>query len=73
MQRKRPQRIARQSRYRNRFQAASQFLAYSGAASYQLGRAASRLRAVFEFVVPLGFSISTLWTMLRFVPKPFRH
>lgn len=42
---------------------------YKGMSSYWLGRYASRVRAVFEFLLPMVFGGWTFAELLRFVPK----
>ena len=43
---------------------------YKGAASYSLAFAAARMRATFEFLLPIVFAIYTLVVLLTYVPKP---
>ncbi len=43
---------------------------YSGLASYWLAFRVARLRAVFEFVLPLIFACYTVAVLLSYVPKP---
>lgn len=44
--------------------------AYSGAASYGLAHVSTRARAVFEFLLPLGFAFYALYVLLTYVPGP---
>lgn len=45
-------------------------LAYRGLASYKVAEVASKARAVFEFGVPLVFSLYTIWVLLSFSSTP---
>jgi hypothetical protein len=44
--------------------------AYTGAASYWLANAATRVRAMFEFLLPFCFGGYALYALLTYAPKP---
>lgn len=45
-------------------------LCYRGAAGYTLAFLVARLRAAFEFLMPLAFAAYSMSALLRYVPKP---